>query len=87
MRGGQVVTYVDGAGTSCPATICGLPGSGPAGIKILDVRLSDGRVVANVAHQSDHAEGAGYWTLDPIPSAPAAKSPPPAWRPGRRREE
>lgn len=80
MRGGQVVTYVDEAGRSCPAVICGLPGSGPSGVKILDLRMADGTVVERVPHAGDRVAGGAYWTLDAVapPAAPAPEAEAPA---------
>jgi hypothetical protein len=79
MRGGQVVTYVDATGQVCPAVICGLPGSGPSGVKILDLRMADGSVVERVAHEGDREPGGGYWTLGAV-----EPEPPPAPSRGRR---
>lgn len=67
MRGGDVVTYVDGAGAVFRAAVCGVPDTGASGAKVLNLRFADGRVLEGIAHEQDRAPGGAYWTFEPPP--------------------
>ena len=67
MRAADPVFYVDGAGAVAPATVCGIPGTGASSYKTLDVRLADGTVVSQVAHERDRVAGGAFWTLTAPP--------------------
>lgn len=64
MKVGVRVLYVTAAGEQIPAVVTAVTGTGPVTIyKRLDLRLSDGRDVADVPHIGDGEKGVGgFWT-------------------------
>lgn len=68
MKPGQVVTYVDHAGTRQRASVVAVVGAGDSGYKTLDLYVS-GEVIASVDHEHDRVDDAGWWTLAELVAA------------------
>lgn len=59
MRRGEPVVYVDASGGRHSATVTAFVGSGPTGLKVVDVAYEGGSATG-VPHVADE-KGSGYW--------------------------